>query len=164
MDLLLLRHGKAAPSSEGSDDAARPLTGDGKRGIRTTARWMKSRKMSFDLIATSPLARAGETAEIIARSLDIRDRLTVWEELAPGGDLDTVLYHASQFRNDAGVLLVGHEPALSMMIGRIIGGGKNASITLAKGGLAKIQNYSFDKQPSGDLQWLLTQRQIADMR
>ena len=164
MDLFVLRHGKAGQSTDGTDDSKRALTGDGKDEIRKTGKWMRQKKFGFDVIATSPLTRAYETAEIIARALGRKERLIVWEELAPGGDLDTICYHAAQYGEDAAVLLTGHEPLLSMLISRIIAGNDTISIILAKGGLAKIRNFSFDKRPSGDLQWLLTPAQMMEMR
>jgi phosphohistidine phosphatase len=156
MDLFVLRHGKAGPSSDGSDDSKRALTGDGKKEIRKIGKWMRRKKFRFEVIATSPLTRAYETAEIVARSLGQKKRLAVWEELAPGGDVDTICYHVAQYGEEASVLLTGHEPLLSMLVSRIIAENDTASLILAKGGLAKIRNYSFNKRPSGDLQWLLT--------
>ena len=164
MDLFVLRHGKAVQSSGGSDDSTRALTADGKDEMRKVGKWMRQKKFAFEVIATSPLTRAYETADIVARSLAKKDRLAVWEELAPGGDLDTICYQAAQSGEDAAILLTGHEPQVSMLISRIIAGNDAASIILAKGGLAKIRNYSFDKRPSGDLQWLLTPRQMIEMQ
>ena len=164
MDLFILRHGKAGKSSEGTADAARALTRDGKDEIKKVARWMKKNKFRFDAIATSPLKRAFGTAKIIATVLGQKERLTVWDELAPAGDPDTVCYNAANYGEDATVLIIGHEPALSLLISNIIGGNGNGSIILAKAGLAKIQNYSFTKRPSGDLQWLLTPQHMVDMR
>jgi phosphohistidine phosphatase len=125
---------------------------------------MRLKKIRFDIIATSPLIRAHETAEIVARTLGRKDRLTVWEELAPDGDPDTICYHAAQFGARATILIIGHEPSLSTLISRIISGDDTVSLVLAKGGLAKIRNFSFDTRPSGDLQWLLTPGQIMGMR
>jgi phosphohistidine phosphatase len=164
MDLFILRHGKAGPSSPGPDDRYRILTAAGKDEVRRQARWMRSKKFRFDVIATSPLARAYETAEIVARALGQKDVLTTWEELAPGGDLETVCYHAAQYGENAAVLITGHEPALSILISRIISGTDAVSIVIAKGGMAKIRNYSFDKKPFGELQWLLTPKQMIQMR
>lgn len=164
MDLFILRHGKAGQSSDRQHDSDRTLTGDGKDEIKKVARWMKSKKYRFDGIATSPLKRAHETAVIVVRLLGEEDRLTIWDELAPGGNPDKVFYRASQYGEEATVLIVGHEPALSMLISRIISGDDNASIVLSKGGLAKIRNCSFKKQPSGELQWLLTPTQMMDMQ
>ena len=164
MDLFVLRHGKAGQSSDDPDDSTRPLTPNGRDEIREIARWMRRERFRFDVIASSPLARAGETAGIIARALDRKDRLVLWEELAPGGDPDTICYHAAQSGENAVILIVGHEPALSALVGRIISGGLTSSLIFAKGGLAKIRNFSFDGKPSGDLQWLLTPKQILEMR
>jgi phosphohistidine phosphatase len=148
---------------ENANDSARKLTRAGISEIRKAARWMKKKNLRFDAVATSPLARAYETAGIVAKSLDLKDRLEVWDELAPGGDPDTTCYHASQAGKDASVILVGHEPDLSRLISRIITGGDTASLILARGGLAKIRNFSFGDKPYGELQWLLTPKQILDM-
>jgi phosphohistidine phosphatase len=164
MDLFLLRHGKAGQSSHNSDDGARKLTKAGRSEIRKVARWMKKKNLRFNCIATSPLARAYQTAEIMAKLLDLKERPEVWDELAPGGDPDTICYHASQTGKEASVILVGHEPDLSGLIGRIITGGESASLVITKGGLAKIRNFSFGDKPSGELQWLLTPGQILDMQ
>ncbi len=164
MDLFILRHGKAGKISDGTADAARALTRDGKDKIKKMARLMKVNKFRFDAIATSPLKRAYGTAKIIATVLGQKERLTVWDELAPGGDLDTVCYNASHYGENATVLIVGHEPGLSLLISKIIGGNGNGSLVLAKAGLAKIRNYSFTKRPSGDLQWILTPKHMADMQ
>jgi phosphohistidine phosphatase len=123
----------------------------------------EEKNLRFDAVATSPLVRAYETAGIVAKSLDLKDRLEVWDELAPGGDPDTTCYHASQAGKDASVILVGHEPDLSRLISRIITGGDTASLILARGGLAKIRHFSFGDKPSGELPWLLTPKQILDM-
>jgi phosphohistidine phosphatase len=164
MDLFILRHGKAGQSSGNGGDSTRKLTKAGRSEIREVARWMKKKKIRFDCIATSPLTRAHQTAEIVAKLLSLKDRMEVWDELAPGGDPDTQCYHASQAGKDASVILVGHEPDLSGLISRIITGGDSASLILGKGGLAKIRNFSFGDKPSGELQWLLTPGHILGMQ
>lgn len=163
MDMFILRHGKAEQSGDGPDDMNRKLTAEGREEIRNVARWMRQKMYRFDVIATSPLARATETAEIVAKVLKERNRLEVWDELQPMGDMETVSYHAAQCGSDATVILVGHEPDLTRLIGGIITGGNSANLVLAKGGLAKIRNFSFEKKPYGELQWLLTPRQMIKM-
>jgi phosphohistidine phosphatase len=164
MDLFVLRHGKAEKSSDGTADAARALTRDGKEEVKKVAQWMKRNNILFDIIATSPLKRASGTAKIVAGVLGQKDRLTVWDDLAPGGDPDTVCYNASQSGEDATVLIVGHEPALSQLITKIIGAQGNGSVLLAKAGLAKIRHYSFAQRPSGELQWLLTPEHMTPVK
>ena len=164
MDLFVLRHGKAGRATGGPDDAARALTREGREGITRIAEWMKEQNFWFGTIATSPLKRARQTAAIVAFVLGQEDQIAVWDELTPGGDPDTVCYNASQQGNDAAVLIVGHEPALSGLISTIISGEEDCSIVLAKGGLAKIGNYSFKTRPSGSLQWLVTPKLIRKRR
>jgi len=163
MDLFILRHGKAEESSAEQDDSMRALTTGGRKEIRDIARWMRNEKFRFNAIATSPLMRAHETAGIIARILDRKDRLVVWEDLAPGGDLDTVCYHAAQLGKDTTVLVVGHEPGLSALLGRITSRDGTTSVIMAKGSLARIRDFSFEGEPSGALQWLLTAKQMQAM-
>jgi len=164
MNLFILRHGKAEKSSEGIPDADRALTRDGKEEVKKVARWMKRNKIRFDAIATSPLKRARGTAKIVASVLDQKDQLVIWDELAPGGDLDTVCYHASDYGEHASVLVIGHEPGLSMLISNITGDTGNGSSGFPKAGLAKIRNFSYKKRPSGELQWLLTPKNMKDTR
>jgi phosphohistidine phosphatase len=162
MNLFILRHGKAEKSSDGIPDAARALTRDGKEEVKKVAKWLKRNKIGFDAIASSPLKRARETAKIVASVLDQKDRLVVWDELAPGGDLDTVCYHASGYGENASVIVIGHEPGLSMLISKITGDTREGTFGLAKAGLAKIRNFSYTRRPSGNIQWLLTPKSMKD--
>lgn len=164
VDLYILRHGKAEVYHSGFNDAERKLTGKGKEEIALVAQWMASRGYKFDLIATSPLKRAHETAGIIAASRGNKSGITVWESLAPGGNLDDICGDINKCEDNATVLIVGHEPSCSMLISRIICGSDSAAIVMTKGGLAKIRNYSFQPRPSGELQWLLTTRQMMSMQ
>ena len=164
MDLYILRHGKAEPGNLGFEDAERKLTGKGKEEIALIAQWMASRGIKFDVIATSPLKRAHETAGIIAASRGLKNRITVWESLAPGGNLDDILHDISACDENATVLIVGHEPTCSMIISRIVFGHESAAIVMTKGGLAKIRNHSFQRHQSGELQWLLSAKQMISMQ
>ncbi|ABS54827.1 phosphohistidine phosphatase, SixA [Methanoregula boonei 6A8] len=163
MDLYLLRHGKAGQSPGGFDDNTRPLTAEGKKEIRNAGRFLKKRKIRFDGIATSPLLRARETAEIVAKVTGAKEDPAIWDELAPNGDPDTLCYQASQYGDDAVLLLVGHEPSLAGLISRVIAREGSASVALGKGGLAKIRHFSFEHSPSGELQWLLTSGLLSEM-
>lgn len=160
VDLFILRHGKAQQADCSANDAERALTGKGRDEITSVAQWMVSRGYEFDVIATSPLKRARQTAEIIGSFQGTKSRIVVWDALAVGGDLDAICWNLGQCEENGKVLIVGHEPTLSMLISRIITGIDSAAIVMVKGGLAKIRNYSFLHRPSGELQWLLSPRQM----
>lgn len=142
-------------------DADRQLTRKGRDEIAAVARWMAGRGLTFDLIAASPLARAQETAAIVAGVMSARGRLETWTVLVPGGNPDEVCHGIDRHADAAAILLVGHEPLLSSLISRIITGSDDAGIVMTKGGLAKIRHYSFAQRPSGQLHWLLTAKQMA---
>jgi phosphohistidine phosphatase len=163
MDLYILRHGKAEDAGHGISDADRKLTKKGREEIIAIAQWMAAQELSFDLIAASPLARAQETAALVAGVLGT-EKMATWQVLVPGGSPDEVCRETGKFPEDATVLLVGHEPLLSTLVGRIIAGNDDAGIVMTKGGLAKIRNYSFHQRPEGELHWLLTAKQMIGSR
>lgn len=164
MDLYLLRHGKAETAGHNLTDARRKLTRKGYEEIVAVANWMVSNDLKFDLIATSPLVRAHETAAIVADVLEVVDKLVTWKALVPGGNPDTVCREISKHPEDNTILLVGHEPLLSTLIGQIIAGNTSAGIAMTKGSLAKIRNYSYEQRPSGELHWLITAKQMAGLQ
>ena len=163
VDLYLLRHGKAEDAGAGRSDSDRRLTMKGRHEITGIAAWIESQDLSFDLIAASPLVRAQETAAIVADTLGVPERLMAWKVLVPGGDPDTVCREIDTYAGADSILLVGHEPLLSSLIGRIICGDENAGIAMTKGALAKIRDYSFCQRPSGELHWLLTAKQMGSL-
>ena len=145
-------------------DADRRLTKKGREEIAAAGRWMAAQGLRFDLIAASPLARAQETATIIAESLGEKDLLVTWKLLAPGGNPDTMCHQIGKHTDMRAVLLVGHEPLLSALISRIITGDENAAIAMSKGALAKIREFTCTMSPSGELHWLVTATQMEGKR
>jgi phosphohistidine phosphatase len=145
MELYFLRHGEADwPEWKKSDDE-RPLTKRGKREMRDVAKFLDRLKVRPNLIVTSPLPRAAQTAEIAADYL--KAKLRKDELLAPGfgaSKLPTVLK-----RHGARVLmLVGHEPDFTQVISELTG----ASLKLSKAGVALVDLDSESEE--GKLLWL----------
>src|SRR5438552_1846697 len=131
MKLYFLRHGQADWASWKKPDDERPLTKRGKREMRDVAKFLDRLKVRPDLIVTSPLPRAAQTAEIAADYLKAKVRKD--ESLAPGfgrSKLRTVVK-----RHRANVLmLVGHEPDFTNVISGLTG----ASLKLSKAGVALV--------------------------
>jgi phosphohistidine phosphatase len=164
MDILILRHGKAEKrGGEEGDDSARLLTPKGAREIRVVSKWMAGCAIAPDLIASSPLKRARETAEIVADELSYGQEIALWDELEPGSEPEALRKRLTAFPDANMVLLVGHEPHLSELIALFIGAGESTRIEIGKGGMAKIGEFSPDSGSAGVLEWLLTPDQIRDM-
>lgn len=98
-------------------DRQRSLTARGKSRIRKIAAAMKAMGLSFDCILTSPLRRARQTADMVAKVLPARDKLILTGTLAAGRREGAVLkFLAGMKPRPKNVLLVGHEPQLSGLI------------------------------------------------
>ena len=153
MELYLLRHGIAADlGPPGSGDAGRPLTKDGIAKMKAEARGLRQLGIVLDVLLSSPLVRARETAEIVAQELDITVQLT--DLLAPGCDTDRLFELLDKHRDAKRVMIVGHEPDFSMMIGALTGG---SQVALKKGGLGRVDLDRLE-DGAGTLVWLLPPR------
>lgn len=165
LNVFILRHGEAGTRiTMPSKDFERPLTEAGRDEIETIGRSLRKLHVEFDRIVASPLKRAMDTADIVANAYgESAPKLELWDELRPEGSKHEAMQRLAKLRQDADVLIVGHDPYLSSLVGEIITGGSSAKISLKKGGLAKIQIISFNPKPTGELKWLLTPRHLKKM-
>jgi len=143
MIIGFFRHGPAVPpGTAGVEDAKRPLTPEGKQKTQQAAEGLQRLGLGFDRILTSPLPRALETAEIVARALKM-PRPQVSERLLPGSVPRTILQAVQELEARA-PLLVGHEPDLSAAVALLIGAPPEESLDLKKAGLAVVEILSLD--------------------
>lgn len=167
MKLYLLRHADAAEHGDSryATDAARPLTGKGIKRTRQLANWLRRGDVEFDVIFSSPLVRARQTAEIVARSLVMEKNLRVINQLAPAASYVDLIALLELARRSADVvLLVGHEPHLSGLISLLCTGGGSLALTLKKGGLARLEVETLKAERCASLEWLLTPRHFGPKR
>ncbi|HEV3152721.1 MAG TPA: phosphohistidine phosphatase SixA [Candidatus Baltobacteraceae bacterium] len=152
MKIYFVRHGVAVDREEfQGEDRDRPLTREGKDRMAQEAKALGRLRIKPDAIITSPLVRAKQTAEIVAKELDLRDRLV--EDEGAGLEFDAGKLGAllEKYADSATVMIVGHEPSMSQTIGRVIGG---ANIDLKKGGIACVEmQHALDT--AAMLLWLL---------
>lgn len=137
MKLLLLRHAIAVPSGTPDiEDDARPLTPRGRKRFRKAAAGLAQILDAPHAILTSPLPRARETAEIAAEAWG--DVTPVDEPRLAGDRPEAVLPDLATHPEDALVVLVGHEPHISGLLGRLIGG-TGDRVPFKKGGAALVE-------------------------
>src|SRR5215213_6761114 len=74
MQLYFLRHGEADWPHWTKPDDERPLTDFGKKEVRQVAKFLGRLKVKPDLIVSSPLPRALQTAEVAAQELKTKVR------------------------------------------------------------------------------------------
>jgi len=165
MELYILRHGQAGQSSSQASDRVRPLTSAGKVEILEIAKALKIIGLKFNLIVTSPLKRAYDTAMIVSEVFDIGNKVQVWNDLAPEGKRTDIYRKMSQFSEEYSVLIVGHQPLLGQMINDIIHKAKSnpCNLLLKKGGLVRIRLLTKGNIPKGELKWLLSPRILKNI-
>jgi phosphohistidine phosphatase len=151
MKLYFLRHGLADRAEWDGDDFERPLTEKGKARMAREADTLAKLGLEVDLILSSPLTRARQTAEIVARRLGLADRLQIDERLSPGFALGALAKILEAQAKRQALLLVGHEPDFSETIGALIGGGQ---VLCKKGALARV-DLCPEHPPRGHLVWLI---------
>ncbi len=165
MNLFVLRHGVAVERDLKycPDDSLRPLTLKGEDRIRIASDAIRSLDIVFDQILSSPFLRARQTADIIASELNLRRVLGFRDELKPGGDFKALLRQINLLRPaPENLLIVGHEPDLSILISRLISGQSDVCMDLKKGGLAKLEIQGrLRAVRCASLHWLLTPKQLA---
>ena len=147
MQIHLLRHAIAAPRNAGqwADDRERPLTREGRRRMERAARGLRALGVRIDLVLTSPLVRARDTARIVVEAFRPQPSLRGFRPLAPGGGIGGVLAGLASLPRDASVLLVGHEPDLSRLAAALLlEDHGDLAIEFKKGGLCRID---FDGAP-----------------
>lgn len=159
-ELYIMRHGLAAERSVTTvmEDAKRPLTPEGKQKMREIAAGLIRAGLEADWIVSSPLARAVETAEIVADAQESKPPLDLCEALRPGGDPEALVTFLAKRSNRRRVLVVGHEPDLGQLAARLIGAGRNANMPMKKGGCCLISFTTFPPKSPGRLMWWLPPR------
>jgi phosphohistidine phosphatase len=133
--LYFLRHGIAYEHDEwsGENDELRPLTTAGIAAMKREAKYLREHKIKVDAIVTSPLVRARDTAKIVAKAFDME--ATENDLLKPGLNLTLLGKLLKEYAPAERIMVVGHEPDFSSIIGQMMGGGV---IEMRKGGLARI--------------------------
>jgi phosphohistidine phosphatase len=157
MQLLVIRHAIAEDRETftGDNDAERPLTTKGRRRMQAGVRGLKTVVRKIDLLASSPLLRARQTADIVARAYRRVPRVEV-AELSPGAAPEVFVgWLAGQAEHQV-VAAVGHEPTLSEFVTWLIAGRTESGLELKKGGTCLVDFPGPVAAGKGVLQWVLT--------
>jgi phosphohistidine phosphatase len=147
--IVLVRHAEAEDRALGKPDPERVLVAAGRRAARTTGRALAALRVEPECVVTSPYPRAHETAEIIADELGapLAD-----DEALLGVQVDDLAGLAERHGDD--LVLVGHEPDLSVLLRAVTG----ARVSFPKAAAAAIEPIAGQ---NGELRWFLRPRALA---
>jgi phosphohistidine phosphatase len=157
MEIYLLRHGIAEDGQAGQPDSERPLTSDGRKKLRTVLKVAVAAGVAPSLVLTSPYKRALQTAQIAAEILDYKGELLRTRTLEPASSPKTVWDEIRVHKDEARILLAGHEPLFSRLTAYLLGS-PELQVDFKKGAIVCIELDRFPAEPHGVLRWMLTSK------
>ncbi len=137
MNLYLIRHSIAENISLNKKDFERELTEEGKFVIQKASEAWKNYVGKVDVVLTSPLTRSIQTADIISSNLQEVPNVIKDNNLGTGSRTSDLidLLNSLKYKN---VIVVGHQPDLSIHINNFCGSG-NFNLAFPPASLAKIE-------------------------
>ena len=148
MIIHIVRHAEAVERTPQVQEEHRYLTPRGRRRFRKAAKSLATLGIDPDVILTSPLIRAVQTADILAEKLRYKRELVALPQLV-GIRPDALEDLLKRYPQAAEVALVGHEPDLGLVTKALLGEGD--TLALPKGGTVSF------KRASGTPDWLFLQ-------
>jgi len=163
--LLVVRHAIAQDAAEYArehpDDAGRPLTPEGKKKMKRVALGLRTLVPELQLLATSPLTRAVQTAEILAAAYDLKP--VVVPTLAPAQSAADVTHWLAGERRHENVAIVGHEPGLSRAVSWLLAGSERPFVEIKKGAALLLAFPDAVEAAGATLLWSLTPSQLRGL-
>lgn len=158
MEIYIVRHGDAVDRNDPriTSDEMRPLTDAGRAEVALMAGLLDKLGVKPELLLSSPLVRARQTAEIIAGRLGPKRGATVSDELAPGGSLAAVLNDILSHGRPAQTLLTAHMPGVGELVGWLVWNQRVCVVPFRTAGVCRVDLPADSPLPGrGDLRWLL---------
>jgi phosphohistidine phosphatase len=139
MNLYILRHASAGVRRASlALDVKRPLDKEGKEQCLLVGRYLNATRVQFDLIVSSPLKRALQTASLVGTEVAYDSEIRISDVISPSGTVAAFQTLVSTLTNLDNVLVVGHNPNLSQFLGSLICAPRPAAIRMRKGAIARV--------------------------
>jgi len=160
MNLYVLRHASAGTSRANPKlDVKRPLDRDGKQQCMLLGRYMNALNLQFDVVASSPLKRALQTASLVGTEIGYEAKVLVTEALSPAASFAAFKRFLEEMNGRENVLVVGHNPNLEQFMGQLIGANRPNSFRLRKAGMAR---FDLTKRPA-TMYWMVEPRLLKSV-
>lgn len=162
--IYLMRHGIAADAAPGMNDADRALTAEGVSKTERVAVGLHKLGANPDLVLSSPLRRAEETARLVADVVNPKGQVELYPPLAGGFAIEDILKGLRPHRGARELLLVGHQPDLGELASHLLtGSARLIPLPFKKAGVAAIVVGAMPPRLPGTLEWFLTPGQLRSI-
>jgi phosphohistidine phosphatase len=161
MIIYFLRHASAGtPMANPKKDEKRGLDDDGIEQCRYIGRALAALDVQVDVVISSPLKRATQTASLVANEMGHEGKLQIEDSLRPEANFADFRKLLDKYGKQEALMVVGHNPSLSRFLGQIISetAGK-AAVDLKKGAVARVE---FSRN-AGGLQWCVTPKIVRNL-
>jgi len=152
MNIYLVRHSEAEPTSQLKKDSERELTQSGISLIESAANAWKSLISNSEYIFTSPFKRAVQTAEIIASVTGTKNEIIIDKSLSPGSNAEAIILISNTFEANE-IVLVGHQPDISFITSQFISS-YDVNLKISPATICKISFKGIPKPGKGKLEFL----------
>jgi phosphohistidine phosphatase len=154
LNLYILRHASAGTRRANPlIDVKRPLDKEGKQQCIVVGNYLNALRVQFDLIVSSPLKRALQSASLVGTETGYDSKIMVTEALSPGATVAAFEKLLGEIAKHENVMIVGHNPNLALFLGSLISSSR-MNIRLRKGAIARVD---LTRRP-GTLHWLVDPR------
>jgi len=161
MIIYFLRHASAGERmSNPKKDEKRPLDKTGIEQCGYVGRALTTLDVQVDVIFSSPLKRATQTASLVGNEMGYEGKLQLTEALRPEASFADFRKLLDKYAKYESIMVVGHNPNLSEFLGRAISeNGCEATVDLKKAGVARVEM----ERNSGVMQWCLTPKALRQL-
>ena len=154
MIVYFLRHASAGQhAADPKKEEKRPLDKDGIEQCGYIGRALAAMDTQVDVVISSPLKRATQTASLVANEIGHEGKLQIEDGLKPGTTFAEFTKLLAKYQRHEAIMVVGHNPNLSEFLSRVISRGNGRSaVDLKKGAVARVEM----GRQEGVLQWCVT--------
>jgi len=160
MVIYFLRHASAGQKhfSNPVNDEKRPIDKIGETQSHDVGRALAYIGVTANVIISSPLTRAMQTADIVAQEIGYEEKIVQDDALRPEASFEQFKALLARHKDKPAIMVVGHDPSMTEFVNRVLSGGPPmATIEMKKGGVAKVEK---ELRRPAVLRWLMTPKVV----
>jgi phosphohistidine phosphatase len=163
MDIYFLRHANAGePKLNPAKDEKRSLDKLGVEQAHDVGRALAALDVTIDVILSSPLRRATQTASVVANEIGYEDKVVVDPALRPGASYEQFLELVGRHSRKEAIMVVGHNPNMTEFLNRMLSGsGTLHALELKKGAIARVEK---EGRKAAVLRWCMPPKVIRSIQ